>query len=167
MAASWIFGTVLLLFLFIVATVVVGILLATENGVFCPQPGTELISSTSGTMRVFNDTSLYPYNGNWDNTQLGKTVEECMEICLNNASCQGFHRHDEDGLPIDQGTCYLYYNNNVKAMLGSDVNVDSFFTQDKLVVGHQLPLNSTNVYIKTNTPYTLFRSAYDQPTTAT
>jgi hypothetical protein len=160
---AWVFGGILLLLLFITATVVMGIILAVDNGIFCGSPEKDTISSTSGNMNVFVDTSLYPYNGNWNDKQIGKTVSECVEICLNDASCKGFHRHNENGLPIDEGTCYLYNGNNVQAMLGDNVNVSPYFTKDKLIVGAQQPLNSTDVYLKTNTAYSIFRSSYDSP----
>lgn len=154
---------ILLLLLFVVAVLVMGILLATENGIFCGMPESELLSVDAGTMRVIYDTSLYPYNGTWDSKQVGKTVAECMSICLNDSNCQAFHRHNEDGLPIDAGTCFFYNRNNVESMLGTGVVVDPYFTQGKMVVGHQLPLYSTDVLLKTNTAYTVFRSAFDAP----
>jgi len=159
-------GGILLTVVFVVAAIVVGIILAVDNGLYVSGPSMETVTNASGhNMTLFSNAGLYPFNGTPDDIKNGQTPSTCIDVCVANPRCQGFFIHTENSLPVNQGSCSFYYGNNVQDFVGSHVNLPGYFTAGNILVGTQQPLTATDVYLKTNTAYNIFRTSYDSPTT--
>jgi hypothetical protein len=161
-------GGILLVTVFVFAVIVMGIILAVENGIYCAGPPSirNVTNATGNTMKLFTKSSLFPFNGQQDDLQTGKTATQCIDICAGNTRCQGFYIHTDQDLPTNQGACYFYYGNNAQAMVGPTVNLPAYFTAGHMLVGAQQPVTVTDVYLKTTAAYNVFRSVYDTPTAA-
>lgn len=152
---TWIAIGVTLLFVLIIIDIVLAFVWYENSWFYCPIPAEGVAVST---MRVFENATLFPYNGNWTTTQTGLTETQCVNQCLGDSACQAFYMH------ADPAVCYFYNQPQTQTMLGATVNVSSHFTSTtNFIIGRQTPTYSSTVYIKPSTPFSLFASIYDQP----
>jgi hypothetical protein len=160
-ATRWLTAGFMFVALFVLAAVMMGIILAvSSNAVFCGE------FNTADDGKGFNkvkDTTLYPYSGEWDSSEFGKTLQECRDTCTADPSCQGFVHHNANST-VDQDTCRYYTGNHAQALVGSNVQLSQFFDTATLIAGAQLPEQHTDVYLKTATPWNMFRSGFNEPT---
>lgn len=153
-------GGVLILF---VVAFIMSILLSTDAGAgYCAEFTQS--SSAGGSMTKVAHSSLYPYSGTWSSVEYNKSETECEALCT--GSCVGFYRENENSVPVQQGTCYFYTDNNVANFVGAGVNVSPFFTSSELVVGAELPEIYTDAFIKTGVTWRMFRSRFDNSAVA-
>lgn len=160
-ATRWLLAGFMIMILFGLAAVVMGTILAvSSNSVFCDKFTVE--DDGKGFNEV-KDATLYPYSGQWNSSEFGKTLQECRNTCTADPSCQGFVRHNADST-LDKDTCRYYTGNNVQTLVGSDVQLSGFFNTTTLVAGAQLPEQHTDVYLKPATSWNMFRSTFDRAT---
>ena len=162
-ATRWILAIFFLSILLVLTVILAGILVLGESSWFCEEFNTNDVS----TMKEFKDSTLYPYSGTWNSVQHGQTIQECVSTCENDATCKGFFRNNEDGSMVNNGSCYFYQANNVKDLVGSNVNLSLYFNTTDLILGTELPETQTDTYIKTNEDPVVFRSHFNLPTYAT
>jgi len=162
-AARWLTAGILVTILFILVSIIMGILLGvSENSIYCDAFQTDTVGTAQGSMEEVLKTTLYPYTGLYDHREFGKSITECVDICLGNTfgPCKAFYRENENSHPANQSTCYFYSNNNVNELVGADVDVDLFFTGTNMIVGAELPETHSDTYLKTGVDWKMFRSQY-------
>lgn len=158
---KWVPAIVMIVLLLIATGVVLGLMIPLEKGTYVNK-FTESTDST--TMTRFDNSSLYPYSGTWDQVQTGKTIDQCISICVADSTCRGFFHHTTLSSAAEQDTCYFYRNNNVQSLVGTNVELSPYFVDTALVFGAELPGNDTNVYIKNGQAFKMFRSSFAEPT---
>jgi hypothetical protein len=165
-ATRWLTAGILFTILFVLVAIIMGLLLGvTKDAVFCDAFKTDTVGTGQGEMQEVLKASLFPYTGGWDHREFGKSVNECVDICLSDTfgPCKAFYRENENSAPANQGTCYFYSNNNVQQLVGADVDIDLFFTGTSMIVGAELPETHSDVYVKTGQAWKMFRSGFDDP----
>lgn len=162
---KWVPAIVMVVVILTAAAVVVGLMFTGKPGVYAPKFDAEVVTdSQGGTMTKFHATSLYPYSGQWDTVVLGRTAAQCLETCVTDTTCRGFFHHNSLSAVDRKDSCYFYRNNNVRRMMGPNVEFSSYFEDLALVMGAQLPGSSTDVYVKDGQEFKMFRSVFAKTT---
>jgi len=163
-SSKWILVGSILTIVLILSVLSAGILFSLmEDRTYCPPiPSTDY----SESFVSFADASLFPYNGQPSSISPNRTVQDCIDICVNydpKTPCLGFYRENELAPIATQKTCYFYSGNNTATTLGSDVNFSAYFaTPNRLTVGAQVFNTRSDVYLKKTTDRQVFRSKFDQ-----
>jgi hypothetical protein len=162
---AWVTAMIIMVFLMIALVTMLALLGTTGEGAYVGKfrSSTLKLDGNSETMTKYEGATLFPYSGTADMSHVGKTINECVETCLNDATCRGFVHHNQLSNISSKDSCAFYRNNNVTQSMGSSVNFSTYFTDDALVFGSQLPGESTDTYIKEKQKFKMFRSKYSEP----
>lgn len=162
--ARWVTFAVMMFLLLVVMVLVMAVLVSSNEGsdAYC----VSFDSTDLGTFTKIGKTTLYPYSGTWNTLELGATEQQCLDSCSGDANCMGFFRVNENGSTSSQGNCFFYTANNAQSMVTSQVELSPFFVTSDLVVGGQLPAESTDTYVKNSKEWIMFRSGFLEAETA-
>lgn len=160
---KWVTCFVLLVVLLMAVATILGLMVTGSKGAYVNKFDSTAVGvvGTAGTMTKFTGSTLYPYSGQWDTSDVGQTLDQCLSTCLLDDTCRGFFHHNALSAVGSQDSCYFYRNNNVQQMMGSNVEYSPYFMDSALVFGAPLPGTSTDTYIKDGQAFKMFRSAFD------
>lgn len=163
-ANRWIPAMVVIVVVMITLAVVMALLVTVESGAYVSKfdQSTVQLDGHTTTMTKFKGSTLCPYSGTWDTSDVGQTIDQCLETCLADETCRGFFHHNTLSSVGSQDACYFYRNNNAQEMVGSNVEMSAYFIDSALVFGDQLPGTSTDTYIKDGQSFKMFRSLFDK-----
>jgi hypothetical protein len=119
-------------------------------------------SNATNSVTKFNKTALYPYSGDPNNKTTEKTETECIELLTSNPSNIAAQYFGKRSDPIDQNKCWIWEKGNTS----SSATLSGIFTASKVVVGPQITLEGTEVFVKHGSAYSELRGEFGKRDTA-